>query len=166
MSLFSHAVKKKTFFLVLNSELKCLSGREKIKSSHSHTHTHFKICTSPQQFPVWPQQRQCLFGKVWLKCALGEIQCLHHPLDETGVQVNDEHSQEGHLFTCVLEDDPRVVRMASEAVGSHHHGQVVHVHLGYGDVGRLGKYLVMIMMVVLEEGMRKAPAVCWLTFNL
>lgn len=66
---------------------------------------------------------------------------LHHPFDETGIQVNDEHSQEGHLLARVLKDDARVVRLAAQAVWSHHHGQVVHVHLGYGHIGRLCKHL-------------------------
>lgn len=68
-------------------------------------------------------------------------QCLHHPLNETGVQVNNEHPQEGHLLAGVLKDDPRVVGLAPQAVGGHHHGQVVHIHLGYGHIGWLSKYL-------------------------
>lgn len=34
---------------------------------------------------------------------------LHHPFDKTGIQVHDEHSQEGHLLAGVLEDDARVI---------------------------------------------------------
>lgn len=66
---------------------------------------------------------------------------LHHPFNETRLQVNNQHSQEGHLLARVLEDDPRVVGLAAEAVGRHHHGQVVHVHLGHGHVGRLSEHL-------------------------
>lgn len=69
---------------------------------------------------------------------------LHLPLHETGVQVNNEHSQEGHLFARVLEDDPRVVGLTAEAVGGHHHGQVVHVHLGDRHIGGLSKHLGII----------------------
>lgn len=58
--------------------------------------------------------------------------------------MNDEHSQEGHLLPSVLEYDPRIVGLAPKAVGSHHHGQVVHVHLGYGHVGWLSEYLAIV----------------------
>lgn len=90
----------------------------------------------------WSRQR----AELW------SLRCLHHPFDETGVQVNDEHSQEGHLLARVLEDDARVVGLASEAVRSHHHGQVVHIHLGDGDVGWLSKYLE----IIIEERRGKA----------
>lgn len=30
---------------------------------------------------------------------------LYNTLNESGVQVNDEHAQEGHLLACVLKDD-------------------------------------------------------------
>lgn len=68
---------------------------------------------------------------------------LHHSFHVTGVQVNDEHSQEGHLFARVLKNNARVVRLAPEAVGGHHHGQVVHIHLGDRYVGWLSKHLRM-----------------------
>lgn len=55
--------------------------------------------------------------------------------------MNNEHPQEGHLLACVLKDDSWVIRLASEAVGGHHHGQVVHIHLGYSNVGWLSKHL-------------------------
>lgn len=86
-----------------------------------------------------------------LRCTLCALQPLHHPFNETGVQVNDEHSQEGHLLAGVLEDDPWVVGLASEAVGSHHHGQVVHIHLGNCDIGWLSKYLE----IKVKEGEEK-----------
>ena len=76
--------------------------------------------------------------------ALCGSQCLHHALDEAGLQVDDQHPQEGHLLARVLEDDPRVVGLAAEAVGRHHHGQVVHVHLGDRHVGRLSEHLETI----------------------
>ena len=34
---------------------------------------------------------------------------LYHALHEAGVQVLDEHAQEGHLLASVLKDDPRVI---------------------------------------------------------
>ena len=55
--------------------------------------------------------------------------------------MDDEHPQEGHLLAGVLKDDPRVIGLTSKAVGGHHHGQVVHVHLGYSHVGWLREYL-------------------------
>lgn len=77
---------------------------------------------------------------------LCSLERLHHPFYETGVQVNDEHSQEGHLLSRVLEDDPRIVGLAPKAVGGHHHGQVVHIHLGYSHVGWLSEYLEITRM--------------------
>lgn len=73
--------------------------------------------------------------------ACGGSAGLQNSIHEAGVQPLDEHPDEGHLFAGVLEDHPGVVRLAAQAVGSHDHGQVVDVHLGDGDVGRLGKYL-------------------------
>lgn len=55
--------------------------------------------------------------------------------------MNYEHSQEGHLLASVLKDDPWIIRLASKAVGGHHHSQIVHIHLGYSHIGWLGKYL-------------------------
>lgn len=72
----------------------------------------------------------------------------HHPLDEAGVQVDNKQPQKGHLLARVLEDDPRVLGLAPQTVGCHHHGQVIHVHLGLAYVGRLGKDLE-------EKGMQR-----------
>lgn len=58
--------------------------------------------------------------------------------------MNYEHSQEGHLLARVLKDDPWIIRLASKAVGGHHHRQVVYIHLGHSHIGRLGKYLEVI----------------------
>lgn len=103
-----------------------------------------------QKFPVWSEQQQ---KKVYLhkcKCAtenskgLNQQQCrpwLHHAFDEARVQMNYEHSQEGHLLASVLKDDPWIIGLASKAVGGHHHSQIVHIHLGYSHIGWLGKYL-------------------------
>ena len=55
--------------------------------------------------------------------------------------MDDEHPQEGHLLACVLEDDAWIIRLAPKAVRSHHHGQVVDVHLGDGHVGGLSENL-------------------------
>ena len=55
--------------------------------------------------------------------------------------MDDEHPQEGHLLASVLEDNAWVVRLAPQAVGRHHHGQVVDVHLGDGHVGGLSEHL-------------------------
>lgn len=63
------------------------------------------------------------------------------PIHKAGVQPLDEHSDEGHLFSGVLKDDPGVVRLAAQTVRSHHHGQVVDVHLGDSHIGRLSKDL-------------------------
>ena len=68
----------------------------------------------------------------------------HHSFDEAGLQMHDEHPQEGHLLARVLEDDPRVVRLAAQAVGRHHHGQVVHIHFSYRHVGWLSENLERI----------------------
>lgn len=62
-------------------------------------------------------------------------------VDEAGVQVHDEYAEEGHLLARVLEDDARVVGLAAQAVGSHHHGQVIYIHLGLTHIHRLGKDL-------------------------
>ena len=75
------------------------------------------------------------------KLGLCELIRLHNPLYETGVQVDNEHSEKGHLLACVFEDDPWVIRLTAEAVGGHHHSQVVDVHLSDGHVGRLRKHL-------------------------
>ena len=74
-------------------------------------------------------------------CVFFWNQSLHHTLDEAGVQVDDEHPEEGHLLARVLEYNAWVVRLAPQAVGRHHHGQVVDVHLGDGHVGGLSKHL-------------------------
>lgn len=79
------------------------------------------------------------------KCVTGGVPCasqwLHHPFNETSVQVNYEHSQEGHLLARVFKDDPWVIRLTSEAVRGHHHGEVIHIHLGYSYVGWLCEHL-------------------------
>lgn len=82
-----------------------------------------------------------LESRLGTRGGLSRLQCLHNPFNETGVQVDDEHPQEGHLLAGVLKDHPGVVGLAAQTVGSHDHGQVVHIHLGDGHVGRLGKYL-------------------------
>jgi len=51
------------------------------------------------------------------------------PFDEARVQVHYQHAKKGHFFARVLKDNARVVRLAAQAVGGHHHGQVIHVHL-------------------------------------
>lgn len=53
----------------------------------------------------------------------------------------NEHSQKGHLLSCVLKDDAWVIRLAAQAVGCHHHGQVADVHFGDGYVGWLHEHL-------------------------
>lgn len=53
---------------------------------------------------------------------------LNNALYEACVQMNNEHSQERHLLACVLEYDTRVVRLAPEAIRSHHHSEVVYIH--------------------------------------
>lgn len=82
-----------------------------------------------------------LESRLGTRGGLSRLQCLHNPFNETGVQVDDEHPQEGHLLAGVLKDDPRIVGLTSKAVGGHHHGQVVHIHLGYSHVGWLSEYL-------------------------
>lgn len=66
---------------------------------------------------------------------------LQNSIHEAGVQTLDEHPNEGHLLAGVLKDHPGVVGLAAQTVGSHDHGQVVHIHLGDSHIGRLGKYL-------------------------
>lgn len=85
-----------------------------------------------------------LDGGFSTRSGLCGLHRLHYPFNETCVQVNDEHSQEGHLLASVLEDDPRIVGLASKTVGGHHHGQIVHIHLGYGHIGWLSEYLEII----------------------
>lgn len=85
---------------------------------------------------------QLKIPKAWINSSAHRgWQCLHHAFDEAGVQMNYEHSQEGHLLACVLKDDPRIVRLASKAVGGHHHSQVVYIHLGHSHVRWLREYL-------------------------
>lgn len=78
----------------------------------------------------------------WGTCVKGAS--LHNALNETGVQVNDEHAQERHLLACVLKDDSWVIRLAAEAVGGHHHGKVIDIHLSNRHISRLSKHLGII----------------------
>lgn len=97
---------------------------------------------SRQKFPVcFKTVQRCRFSPRGGLCG---VRCLNHPFNETCVQVNDEHTQEGHLLAGVLKDDPRIVRLAAKTVGGHHHGEVVDIHLGYGHIGWLSEYLQII----------------------
>lgn len=62
-------------------------------------------------------------------------------LHEGAVVVLDEGADVAHLLAGVLEDDARIVGLAPQAVGRHHHRQVVGVHLRLGRVLRLGEDL-------------------------
>ena len=53
----------------------------------------------------------------------------------------DQRPYEGHLFTCVIEDDLWIGGIAAQAVGCHNHRQVACIHFGHGRHFRLGKDL-------------------------
>lgn len=53
----------------------------------------------------------------------------NQPFDEARVQVYYQHAEKRHFFACVLKDNARVVGLAAQTVGGHHHGQVIHIHL-------------------------------------
>lgn len=53
----------------------------------------------------------------------------NQPFDEACVQVHYKHAEKRHFFARVLKDNARVVGLAAQAVGGHHHGQVIHIHL-------------------------------------
>lgn len=57
---------------------------------------------------------------------------------EAGLKWRDKSPHEGHFFTSIIEDDFRVVRFTPQAVGSHHHGQVISVH--FSDQYVLGRH--------------------------
>lgn len=65
----------------------------------------------------------------------------HNSFDKTGVQVHNQHAQERHLFAGIFKDDSGVIRLASQAVWSHYHSQVVYIHLGFAYIDWLGKNL-------------------------
>ena len=66
---------------------------------------------------------------------------LYDSLHEGTVVRADESLDVGHLLAGVLEDHVRVVRLATEAVGRHDHGEVVGVHLSDRRVHGLGEDL-------------------------
>lgn len=43
--------------------------------------------------------------------------------------MHDEYAEKGHFFARVLKYDAGVIWLATQAVGRHHHGQIVHIHL-------------------------------------
>ncbi len=62
-------------------------------------------------------------------------------LHEGRVEVLNEGAHEGHFLARVLEDDARILGLAAQAVGRHHHRQVVHVHFRDDSVFVSSKYL-------------------------
>ena len=58
------------------------------------------------------------------------------------VEVLDEGPDEAHLLASVFEYHLRVARQTTEAVGSHHHREVVGIHLGDGRVLQTRKLLI------------------------
>lgn len=66
----------------------------------------------------------------------------------------NEHSKEGHLLSCILKDDARIIRLAAQTVGCHHHSQVADVHFGDGYIGWLHEHLCEGVRVKGEEESR------------
>lgn len=55
--------------------------------------------------------------------------------------MNDEQAEKGHLFPGVLKDDSRIIRLTAQAVGRHHHGQIIHIHLSPTNIHWLSENL-------------------------
>ena len=69
---------------------------------------------------------------------------LDDSLHEARVEVLNKYANEGHLLAGILEDHIRVVRLATQAVRSHHHRQVARVHLGHSGILGRSEHLHMI----------------------
>jgi len=71
---------------------------------------------------------------MWLGWHPEPTHAIESSVEDGGVAVLHERLDERHLHARVLEDDARVLGLAAQAVGRHHHRQVARVHLRHGHI--------------------------------
>lgn len=75
--------------------------------------------------------------------------------------MDDEYAEEGHLFPRVFKDDSRIVGLTAQAVWSHDHRQIIHIHLSPTHVHRLSKDLGWEKDRALKYSLYNTAGLCW-----